>query len=74
MRLLIIIVMAAATLGCRTTDSSSRREIALLRTEILDLEDQYYLLKSRCAADGVVVEGSDLGYSCLLYTSDAADE
>ena len=63
MRLLIIIVMAAATLGCRTTDSSSRREIALLRTEILDLEDQYYLLKSRCAADGVAVEGNDLGYS-----------
>ena len=63
MRLLIIILLAATTLGCRTTDSSSRREIALLRTEILDLEDQYSLLKSRCAAGGVVVEGNDLGYS-----------
>ena len=61
MRLWIIIALAAVTLGCRTTDSSSRREIALLRTEILDLEDQYYLLKSRCSADGM--SGVDDYYS-----------
>ena len=33
--------------GC-SSGRHSQREMALLRAEILDLEDQYYALKARC--------------------------
>ena len=70
MRLWIIIALAAVTLGCRATDSSSRREIALLRTEILDLEDQYYALQSRCADHGMVDNAITSGYVDQYYPGD----
>ncbi|MEM9942992.1 MAG: hypothetical protein AAF939_15620 [Planctomycetota bacterium] len=42
----IILFAALFALGCNT-DPRARRETALLRAEILDLEDKYYLLKSK---------------------------
>jgi hypothetical protein len=41
----LIIGLCLVTIGCNA-DPRSRRETALLRAEILDLEDKYYLLKS----------------------------
>lgn len=38
-------------LGCQT-DPRARREIALLKAELIALEDRYAALRSRCAADG----------------------
>ena len=43
--LLTFIVLASS--GCRALDPNAEREIALLRSEILDLEDQYYSLRSQ---------------------------
>ncbi len=40
--------------GCRI-NPQAEREIALLRAEILDLEDQYYSLQSRCQGSGFAV-------------------
>lgn len=46
---LTLFSVAALTLfaGCNA-DPGSRREIALLRAELVDLENEYYALKSRC--------------------------
>ena len=48
---LLLIVGVLLSTGCRM-NPRAEREIALLRAEILDLEDQYYSLKSRCEANG----------------------
>lgn len=46
MRVVLIILICFLALGCRS-DRRYARETALLRAEILDLEDKYYLLKSQ---------------------------
>jgi len=49
MRLAILAILSLLTLlslGCGATSPRVRREIALLRGEIVDLENQYYALKS----------------------------
>ena len=50
--LLILIFVCTLLTGCRV-NPRAEREIALLRAEILDLEDQYYALKDRCEEKGV---------------------
>ena len=45
MRFYLLTILCALALGCNS-DPNCRRETALLRSEILDLEDKYYLLKS----------------------------
>lgn len=45
MRAILLILICFITIGCRS-DNRCSRETALLRAEILDLEDKYYLLKS----------------------------
>jgi len=42
----ILLLLSLLTLGCGSTSPRVRREIALLRAEIVDLERQYYTLKS----------------------------
>jgi hypothetical protein len=42
---LVLICLCVVALGCNS-DPRCRRETALLRAEILDIEDKYYLLKS----------------------------
>jgi hypothetical protein len=50
------LVFVSGMVGCQT-DPRARREIALLRSEIVALEDRYYALKSRCGeVDGEVYE------------------
>ena len=49
-----LILVLLFTAGCRM-NPRAEREIALLRAEILDLEDQYYSLKSRCESSGTSV-------------------
>ena len=46
MRVLFVILLSCFAIGCNS-DPRCRRETALLRAEILDLEDKYYLLKSQ---------------------------
>ncbi|MEQ1906169.1 MAG: hypothetical protein ABL888_18435 [Pirellulaceae bacterium] len=49
-----MLVLVSAMVGCQT-DPKARREIALLKSEIVALEDRYYALKSRCGeVDGEV--------------------
>jgi hypothetical protein len=48
---LVAIVILTAFTGCNA-DPGSRREIALLRAELVDLENEYYALKSRCGDAG----------------------
>ena len=45
MRFYLLIILCFLAIGCNS-DPNCRRETALLRSEILDLEDKYYLLKS----------------------------
>ena len=45
MRFLLLTMFLLLAIGCNS-DPRCRRETALLRAEILDLEDKYYLLKS----------------------------
>ena len=45
MRFYLLTIMCLLAIGCNS-DPNCRRETALLRSEILDLEDKYYLLKS----------------------------
>lgn len=45
MRFCLLIIFSLMAIGCNS-DPRCRRETALLRAEILDLEDKYYLLKS----------------------------
>ncbi len=45
-RLILICLLGLVSMGCKT-DPHATREIALLRSEILDLENQYYALKSQ---------------------------
>ena len=52
-RELLIIGLCLVAVGCNA-DPRSRRETALLRAEILDLEDKYYLIKSE--RDAAVAE------------------
>jgi hypothetical protein len=47
-------------------DPGARREIQMLRAEILELEDQYYALKSRCGDDDSV-SVADAGSSSSRY-------
>lgn len=51
-----LILVLLFTAGCRM-NPLAEREIALLRAEILDLEDQYYSLKSRCETGSAVGVG-----------------
>lgn len=44
--LVILLMLGLLNLGCGSTSPRVRREIALLRAEIVDLENQYYTLKS----------------------------
>lgn len=44
--LAILSLLTLLSLGCGATSPRVRREIALLRAEIVDLENQYYTLKS----------------------------
>ena len=46
------LVTLSFAVGCQT-DPRARREIALLRAEVVALEDRYYALKSRCGNDGL---------------------
>ena len=51
-----MLVIMSAMVGCQT-DPRARREIALLRSEIVALEDRYYALKSRCGeGSGMAIE------------------
>ncbi|MCH2179526.1 MAG: hypothetical protein MK106_12055 [Mariniblastus sp.] len=45
-RLILICLLGLSSIGCKT-DPRATREIAVLRSEILNLEDQYYSLKSQ---------------------------
>lgn len=47
MRLLVLSILLASLFAGCNADPRYRRETALLRAEILDLEDKYYLLKSQ---------------------------
>ena len=47
MRLWIFVILSIMITGCGTVSPRTEREIALMRTEILDLEDQYSELSSR---------------------------
>jgi hypothetical protein len=44
--LIILLLLTSLTTGCGSASPRVRREIALLRGEIVDLENQYYALKS----------------------------
>lgn len=44
--LIILLLLTCQTVGCGSSNPRVRREIALLRGEIVDLENQYYALKS----------------------------
>ncbi len=48
-RILIVSLLTLIPMGCRT-DPSTKREIALLRSEILDLEDQFYATQAQLQA------------------------
>jgi len=52
MRLLLVILFCILAIGCRS-DQRCQRQTALLRAEILDLEDKYYSLKSKQDAAGL---------------------
>ena len=56
MRIALFITISLFVCGCRV-NPNAEREIALLRAEILDLEDQYYALKSQ--RDDAVVQLRD---------------
>lgn len=43
---IILLLFTSLTIGCGSSNPRVRREIALLRGEIVDLENQYYALKS----------------------------
>ncbi len=45
MRFYLLTILCVLAIGCNS-DPNCRRETALLRSEILDLEDKYYMLKS----------------------------
>ncbi len=63
MRLFLVTLLCLMAIGCRSNPRVNR-ETALLRAEILDLEDKYYLLKSKY--DGVISqldEGQTTGES-----------
>lgn len=47
--LILCFLMVLAAAGCQTSPAA-RREIALLKAEIIDLEDQYYRIKSEFRA------------------------
>lgn len=53
-----LILLVSVVTGCRI-DPNAEREIALLRSEILDLEDQYYTLRSRCSVADPQLVGLD---------------
>lgn len=57
---LLVLLLSTISTGCRI-DPNAEREIALLRSEILDLEDQYYTLQSQCGQQGEFV-GNDIQY------------
>jgi hypothetical protein len=42
-----------ASIGCRSTESQCRRETALMRAEILDIEDKYAALKSKYESNAI---------------------
>lgn len=65
MRVTLAILLCLLAVGCRS-DARCLRETALLRAEILDLEDKYYLLKSNHEAAvgelrGLRGQSSELG-------------
>lgn len=68
--LLTLILVCSFCCGCRV-NPRAEREIALLRAEILDLEDQYYALKDQCggqsgiANNQVIYESGFVEGECL---------
>ena len=64
----LLICLLIVCSGCRV-NPRAEREIALLRAEILDLEDQYYALKSKCEAQGVDVDNGEIIYES--YSGDS---
>lgn len=74
MRLILVALLCLVAIGCRSNPRRAR-ETALLRSEILDLEDKYYLLKSKY--DGVmsqIGEGQIIGEAyyedAIIYEGD----
>ena len=65
--LLVLLVGCILLSGCRSS-MRNNRETALLRAEILDLEDQYYALKARCESAERAL--NDQGYSVPIIGSD----
>ena len=63
---LSILLVLTISSGCRI-DPNAEREIALLRSEILDLEDQYYTLKSQCEGGGIVEAGGIIQEDIQYY-------
>ena len=71
--LFVTLVFGALFTGCTSTGPRAQREIALLRAEILDLEDQFYWMKSQYESanrelqmcNGVPVDGSYLGSTII---------
>ena len=47
---MLLAAIALCAIGCNA-DPGARRELALMRAEMQDLEDAYYTLKSRCGED-----------------------
>lgn len=69
--LLLVTLLGAAFTGCQTP-ARYQRETALLRAEILDLEDQFYSMKSRYDAatrELQVCRGTPIDGNCLGSTS-----
>lgn len=74
--LLTICIITSVAIGCNS-DPRGRRELALMRSEIMDLEDKYYALKSRHERTlkelgecrGVPVESIDPGLSIVESSS-----
>ncbi len=76
----VMAILLTFACGCRTTNQQCQRETALLRAEILDLEDQLYAFKatSRPSNSRVVMTGGELpvdacydpGFDDVIYESD----
>lgn len=58
--------------GCRV-NPRAEREIALLRAEILDLEDQYYALKSRCQGADDSNSNGNVFYESTIIDENCSD-
>jgi hypothetical protein len=66
MRFLLAILLCFLAVGCRS-DQRCQRQTALLRAEILDLEDKYYSLKAKHEANGGVVTNDTYYEGEVIY-------